>query len=1503
MHSLTGRCNGAYNRQKNVLEDPGYATFPVLPPSVQQPRADARLEHRFAQPRGRCENTSTVSLVQSAWALVVGRVTNSRDVVFGVTISGEDTSLGIDNDDTSATTALLRLGWKRDQKVLGYLEDTQEQTMRMLSFDQRAIGKTSQSIAQTWPSEVQTLLLTQVEETGYKRESIVQDVLRSHQPANKYSLLLDISIGIDKIICVAQFDPRVIEPWMMQRLLEQLEFTIRQLDGANSDERLMDLEAVRPQELRRLWEWNGVVPESVNECFHETFGERAKTYSQAPAISAWDGELTYGELDNLTTKLARRLLDLGVGQGTTVPLYFEKSMWTTVALLGVVKAGGTFVFFDPSLPEQRLQAMAKQVKADLILTCRANYDKSLRMVRDVIIIDSDFLADLKDQSKLPVVDPSSIMYVVFTSGSTGTPKAATITHTNVSSVLHHQLKLLDLNEDARVYDFASYSFTDASYNVFMALGVGGCLCVPKDEDRKNRLTESIASLRANIIDVTPSVAQFLTPDDIPTVNLIIFGGENLRMGDVMPWWGRVRIANFYGQSECTTNGTFNVNAPTPKDATYMGKAAGHVSWIVDPEDHNQLMPIGCIGELLFEGPSVGHGYVGDLDKTAAAFVADPAWLVQGGPVDLGDEADYTQVKIRGQRVELGEVEHQMQLGMPEAKQLVVEVVVPSGENANPLLAAFVEIEDDGDNAMTDSMARILQMPSGVEETLLENLPTYMVPTVLFGVGKLPATATGKISRRLLREIAATFSAQELAELQTTGEKKRQPVTHMEERMQKLWSGILHIDAGVIGLDDNFFRLGGDSIAAMKVVGEARKLGIHLSVADIFQNLTLERVSNKGLNLADDHDFAEVAPFSLLSKTFDVQSFLEDASVQCQVDQTDIKDAYPCTPLQEGLQFLALKQPGDYIMQYVLELSPDISISRFYDAWEEMIKATPMLRTRIVRHGELGFLQVELEHIRPIEWIEAMALDDYLLTDRRRLMVPGTPLVRYALIKDETGAHRHFVWTLHHLLYDGWSLHLMFDALNRAYRGDTLQESPDFKRFIKYVGDQSTDQSSNYWRSLLADLNFAPFPELPQEMEQPQANQVIKYKLTTPKERPLDITIATLIQASWALVISRHTGSQDVVFGATVSGRNAPVPGVDGMAGPVFATVPVRIDTSNRAISQYLGEVQQQATERIPFEQTGLHQISKINQECREACVFQTLMVIQPAKDHTTTESALGTWRDSGQLEWINTYALVLEMQLGTDDVTTITARFDPRAVEPWMVEKLLHRLEFVMEQLSRLDQELGLEVIEMMTDGDLESITRWNDLTSAPVQQTRAWVLDRNNNKQLAPVGAVGQLALEVQKEDPELRALIETAALPNTDPSHQIMNLVRDLGDRGLLYKTGDLVRYAEDGSLVFTGRRNGPVKQQENLAEINKQRGQTATNAVEWLLQRLWAKVLDVKPSDISIDDDFFSIGGDSMSAVRLTAAARSCLMDICIEDIVREKTIARLGVNLVSSIFQLR
>ncbi|KAE8855468.1 hypothetical protein PTNB73_10125 [Pyrenophora teres f. teres] len=435
---------------------------------------------------------------------------------------------------------------------------------------------------------------------------------------------------------------------------------------------------------------------------------------------------------------------------------------------------------------------------------------------------------------------------------------------------------------------------------------------------------------------------------------------------------------------------------------------------------------------------------------------------------------------------------------------------------------------------------------------------------------------------------------------------------------------------------------------------------------------------------------EVPAFSLLGEDVDTAKVRKEIAALCSVDASLIEDVYPCSPLQEGLMSLTAKRAGDYIMQSALELRAEVDEDALRAAWEHIVQSTAALRTRIVQHSELGLLQVVM--VEDTHWIEAEGLEEHLMRDKAVSMGLGDPLTRYALVKEPSGGKRWFVWTIHHAVYDGWSLPRILHAVKQVYSGVALERQPSFNAFIQYLGQQNQKDVTSYWQSALVDFEATLFPPLPSSVKQPVADTMAEYQCPPFTRCTTDMTMSTLIRAAWALVASRYTSSDDVVFGTTVTGRNAPVAGIEAMVGPTIATVPLRVHVQkDQVVSTLLECLQQQGTGMIAYEQTGLQHIAKMGPGPQHACGFQTLLVVQPADDVLRSDDTLGEWCGHSKLQNFTTYALMVQCTLAAEGVH-ITASFDARVIEQWVVEKMLRQFSFIMQQLAEAGAEKTVSV-------------------------------------------------------------------------------------------------------------------------------------------------------------------------------------------------------------------
>jgi aryl carrier-like protein len=692
--------------------------------------------------------------------------------------------------------------------------------------------------------------------------------------------------------------------------------------------------------------------------------------------------------------------------------------------------------------------------------------------------------------------------------------------------LEHR-KTLKINSETRAFQFAAYTFIVNTFELFTPLIEGGCVCVPSKEDRLGRTAGAMRDLGANWATFTPSFLRSIKPEDVPNAKTITLAGEPVQEDNLKTWGPRVNLVNMYGSSECSVCVTGDFSGRTGRST--IGRAVGTVAWIADVADHNRLAPVGSIGELLVEGPTLAREYIHLPDKTADAFIENPPWLRdirKGAPSRVyktGDLVRYgsdgrlnlvgrkdMQVKLRGQRIEIEEVEFHLRQAMPRGIEAAVGLVRPVEQPDKPFLAAFVALKkafgDDFHTVDPESTETLESLAGDWQSKLSGSLPGYMVPSALVKLGYMPLTASGKLNRKSLSEFASQLTMTSLAG--SSNKEHMEPATETGMILRKLWAEALQTGESRISADDSFLHLGGNSIDAMHLVNLARREGLGLSVGDIFSHPELDDMAGACSTLSSET--TEDAPFSLIDNREDVDLLCEAASAQCQVRKSAIEDLYPCTAMQEGLMALSDAREGVYMAQHTLALGSGIDLQRFKHACHQVVAANPILRTRIAYPEQSAALQVIL---RPgIDWRAGDSLESYLKEDKKNSMKAGKALTRYAIVPDAGGWT--FVWTVHHAVYDAWTMDLVFDRIDKAYKQQPVDESTPFKEFMKYVAKTDRDLSTKFWQEYLAGATQNEFPSVVSTGKQPVADATVKHEMSVSRNDKLTgITMPSLIRAA------------------------------------------------------------------------------------------------------------------------------------------------------------------------------------------------------------------------------------------------------------------------------------------------------------------------------------------------------------------------------------------------------
>lgn len=864
--------------------------FPSLPESGFVPHPTQTRQTSIPLRFGQGEAGFTVNTkMRLAWAILQSFYTGSKDVLFGAIDAGRGLPLtGIETlSGPTLVCVPVRVALDSENTVIKALETVQQHWASALEVEHVGLQK----LLHLGPGpaaacQFQTLIAVEPRE-----EHSIPDLFDGNEVVQKvydtYSLILRCRPSPDIMTIEARFDPAVIDPRQTERILSQLAHLYGLIDNV-PDILLRDLYALSSEDKLELSRWNQPIPSAASRTMHSLFYDRVLLQPRAPAISSWDGELTYESLDELSSSLAVSLIQRGLKSREFVPLCVEKSKWLGVAMLGVMKAGGAFVLLDASYPIQRLRQMCQQLDAQLIVASPGNMGIASQLPGDVLSIGKLGLNKLMNGNKAiylassVAVSPDDPVYATFTSGSTGAPKGVLVHHDGfATSALAHG-KLYGFTPKSRVLQFASPAFDSCIIEHLSTFIMGGCVCVPTDTDCHSALGDTINRLCVNIACLTPTVTRILSPEKLPNLDALAFVGEAVLASDVARWEPHVHVRNAYGPAECSA--VFSVQPILQsKDPSNIGFPTGAVGWIVHPEDHDRLMAVGCPGELLIEGPTVGLGYLSNPQLSAEVFIEAPSWrgefgIPSGKMYKTGDLAQCvgdgmfrylgrkdTQVKLHGQRMELADVEHHLCRAFPQSQQVVAEIL-----KSQDLLVAFVCLPDSASSSTSTSdqeATPLLASPgedflakcAAAESQLPNSLPSFMVPNVFLPISRIPLTPSGKTNRRYLRECAAALTWDELQSYRGTPSESRRALTAREKLLQQIWAQILNRSPEQIGVTQSFIRLGGDSVSAMQVAASCQSSGFRVTVADIFRFSTIAELAEKMEEYGNNSNFVSSGP--------------------------------------------------------------------------------------------------------------------------------------------------------------------------------------------------------------------------------------------------------------------------------------------------------------------------------------------------------------------------------------------------------------------------------------------------------------------------------------------------------------------------------------------------------------------------------------------------------------------------------------------------------------------
>lgn len=1069
------------------------------------------------------------------------------------------------------------------------------------------------------------------------------------------------------------------------------------------------------------------------------FERGAADYPDRIAVQDRSQTLSYKELNTQAIRLAHRLAEGNGTTGDVVALHLPRGAAMAVAMVAVWKAGRAFLCLDPAQPAARKAMLIVDSGALAVIGEGATPPEGLEGAAWFAMNDG---ANTNPQARLPQVQTDDGAYVIYTSGSTGRPKAVRVTHGNLAHYVTGMLDVLRPAEGSRFATLASPAADLGFTSWFGALLGRGTLHVIDDAlaDDPAALADHLGKHPVDILKIVPShlAALLAVPDParlLPRQWLVLGGeapGETL-IADVARLAPDCRILNHYGPTETTVGCLAGEIVAGEAGPHPLGRPLpGNHVMVVDR--HLNPVPVGVAGELLVGGQGVAQGYMRNPAATADRFIPDPAatdgsrlyrtgdrvrMLSDGRLLFLGRADD--QVKIRGYRVEPGETEAWLrrQSGVREATVFAR----PAGpDSSGPLrLLGFVT------PATVDTATLLAAMAA--------DLPDAMVPSYLMALDALPRLSNGKVDRRALPDPA-------LPATQSAGTANLSP---LEARIGALWCETLGIVA--VGPDDDFFAIGGDSILALQIIAKARPAGIALTPRLFFDQRTLRAIAaelpQEAQATTRDRmgNAPELAPFALAK--------LSDADVAA-LGAAGVEDAYPLTPLQEGLLFHSLLRPdsGSYVNQLVLDADGPFDKAHFISAFCDTIAAHAIMRTGFLWEGRDAAIQtvrlltpeaLRASAVRSFDWrgydeTERHAALDQLLRDDRAAAfdLDTPPLTRLVLIRSDE-SRWILVWTRHHLVVDGWCSILLLDEMLERYRAlldsvpPVLVARRPFRDHLAWLARQDRDASGAYWEQALDGLDGAglaiPAPVADEDATLTQAIALDREetaRLVEAAQRHR-VTLNTLAQAAWALTLATHTGRGDVIFGVTSAGRPADLAGADDMIGLFITTLPLRVRLAGKAgapapcLRDFLTTIQSNSAAMRDHEHMPLVDIGRT---APQAIQFDTLLVFQNLPGLEGRQRRVGelTLRQRDNVERTH-YGLTVEVFPGD----TLGISIDAQGWDRASLERLAQGFLATLLAMTS-DGAATLDTLTTTGAAERALLDRWAS-TAAPYALQPDWVV------------------------------------------------------------------------------------------------------------------------------------------------------------------------------------
>ncbi|MDP1708088.1 MAG: amino acid adenylation domain-containing protein, partial [Gammaproteobacteria bacterium] len=938
-----------------------------------------------------------------------------------------------------------------------------------------------------------------------------------------------------------EYSTELFDSERIARLANYFELILEVFTG-HLNTRVSEFELLTEQERCEISKWNTTDRAFPQPQFlHHWFENQAHIQPQSTAVSCGCQTLTYKELDSRANQLAHWLCSQGVGIEVRVGICMERSVETVVGILAILKAGGAYVPITPANPDERIASLLVDCGAQLLLTQERLLTERLSIGLMVFCLDRDWgqvSALPTDKASFQHYSPvAAAAYVIYTSGSTGSPKGVIVTHENAVASTWARFNYYQKPLDGFLL-VSPLAFDSSVAGIFWTLSLGGHLCIPTEEELQDldALAELVEREKPSHLLCLPSfyalILEGFNQKQLNNLQTVIVAGETCLPELVANHYTRLPNSRLYNEYGPTESSVWSSVYAIRNDDSVSGQSLSIGRPIANTrifllDNYLNPVPIGVSGELYIGGAGLTRGYLGRPDLTAERFVPNPFSQVPGNRLyKTGDLARYRsngnieflgrtdhQVKIRGFRIELGEIESQIVRypGISEA------LVVAREERGKPnyLLAYWVAVPKFDESSFDIKL---------LSDFLKSRLPDYMIPSVFVRLEQLPRTATGKVDRKSLPSPDCNGAL---------ASQNKRPRTATEKRLAKIWAELLQIEH--IGIDDNFFSLGGDSILVIQMVSRVRHAGLYLNPQQLSQHQTIAELAEVLTNTATQAN--EIYP---------------------------VEGEVPLTPNQHWFFEQCLPNPHHWNSALMLEAQIPVDSHRIKQAVDYLLDYHDALRLRFTQQAS-GWHQsyAEGQDTSVFHQMDLSGIDDAVLSLeiekqasiwQQKLNITKGPLIQVVLFNTGNNRPARLFMVIHHLAVDGVSWRIILDDLHTLYQqseaNQTLSLPPKTTSYQQWSNHLQTlaqsagiQEESDYWVNLFAHKQSLPLDKINGKNTEGMRVTVTKTlgikktkKLLHQASTPAGSAIDAILLAALTKTLSEWSKSPTILMDVDLHGR-------------------------------------------------------------------------------------------------------------------------------------------------------------------------------------------------------------------------------------------------------------------------------------------------------------------------------------------------------------------------------